>query len=120
MKRRSPAARLTDIIESAEHVRAIMEGVTLEMLTTDWRARWVVERGIEIISEASKHLPDDLKARHPNIPWRQVAGIGNILRHDYRRTAPDILWHVIREDLAPLEAACRAELAAEQTRERKP
>jgi len=54
-----------------------MAGVTLEAFEPDKRKRWLVERGIEIISEASRHLSDELKARHPQIPWPKVAGIGN-------------------------------------------
>jgi uncharacterized protein with HEPN domain len=57
-----------------------MAGVTLRAFEPDRRKRWLVERGIEIISEASRHLPDELKARHPEIPWPKVAGIGNVLR----------------------------------------
>lgn len=71
----------------------------------------MVERGIEIISEASRHLPDDLKARHPEIPWPKVSGIGNVLRHEYQKIAHDVLWHVVQDDLPPLERACRVELA---------
>jgi uncharacterized protein with HEPN domain len=77
----------------------------------DWQKRWLVERGIEIISEASRHLTAEMKTRHPEIPWAKVAGIGNILRHEYERIAPDILWNVVQSELAPLEAACRDELA---------
>ncbi len=73
---------------------------------------WLIQRGIEIISEASRHLPNDMKARHPNIPWAKVAGIGNVLRHGYEDIAPAILWKLVREDLPHLEHACRAELAA--------
>jgi uncharacterized protein with HEPN domain len=51
---------------------------------------------IEIISEASRHLSDELKARHPEIPWPKVAGIGNVLRHDYELVAHDVLWRVVR------------------------
>ncbi len=76
----------------------------------DRRKRWLVERGIEIISEASRRLSPALKARHPEIPWSKVAGIGNVLRHLYEDVAHDILWHVVRHDLLPLENVCRAEL----------
>lgn len=44
--------------------------------------RSAVERGIEIISEASRHLPKKMKARHPRVRWANIAGIGNVLRHD--------------------------------------
>ena len=85
----------------------------------DKRKRWLIERGIEIISEASRHLSDELKARHPEIPWSKVAGIGNVLRHEYERIAHDVLWRVVRDDLPPLEKTCREELARERAAERK-
>jgi len=62
-------------------------------------------------------LSDELKARHPEIPWPKVAGIGNVLRHDYERIAAPILWALVRNDLPPLEAVCRDELAAEAGRQ---
>ena len=64
----SPVPRLTDIIEAVELIRSEMTDVTLDEFEPDRRKRWLVERGIEIISEASRRLPDVLKARHPGIP----------------------------------------------------
>jgi uncharacterized protein with HEPN domain len=110
----SPVPRLTDIIEAIELIRTEMAGVTLQAFESDKRKRWLVERGIEIISEASRHLSDELKARHPEIPWPKVAGIGNVLRHEYEHVAHDVLWHVVRDDLPPLERVCREELANAQ------
>jgi uncharacterized protein with HEPN domain len=111
MAQSSPIPRLTDIIEAIELIRSEMAGVTLAAFEPDRRKRWLVERGIEIISEASRHLSEELKARHPEIPWAKVAGIGNVLRHEYEDVAHDVLWHVVRDDLPPLETACREELA---------
>ena len=76
MPPRSPIARLTDIVEARKRVRSLLRNVPLKSFETDWLNQWVVERGIEIISEAS-HLPADMKSRHDAIPWRKVAGIGN-------------------------------------------
>jgi uncharacterized protein with HEPN domain len=104
--------RLGDIVEAIGFIRSDMTGVTLEAFAADRRKRWQVERGLEIISEASRHLPDDMKARHPDIPWRKVGGIGNVLRHEYTRVAADILWRLVQNNLDGLEQACRAELAA--------
>jgi len=112
MAERGPALRLGDMIEAIALVRAELADVELTVFATDRRRQWIVERGIEIISEASRHLPEDMKARHPAIPWRKVAGIGNILRHDYERMAYDVLWHVARDDLPALDAVCRMERAA--------
>ena len=98
----SSVPRLTDIIEAIELIRSEMAGVTLEALEPDRRKRWLVERGIEIISEANRRLSDELKARHPEIPWPKGAGIGNVLRHEYEHVAHDVLWHVVRDDLPAL------------------
>jgi uncharacterized protein with HEPN domain len=115
----SQIARVTDIIEAVELIRNEVAGVTLQSLESDIRKRWLVERGIEIISEASRHLNNELKSRHPEIPWSKLARIGNVLRHEYERVAYDVLWRVVHEDLPPLEKACRDELAREQTAERQ-
>ncbi|MFZ0887991.1 MAG: HepT-like ribonuclease domain-containing protein [Candidatus Binataceae bacterium] len=119
MAKPSSVPRLTDIIEAIELIRSEMAGVTLNAFEPDRRKRWLVERGLEIISEASRHLPAALKARHASVPWPKVAGIGNVLRHDYEQVAHDVLWHVVRDDLPLLENVCREELAAEITREQQ-
>jgi len=108
----SPVLPLTHIVDTIERIRSEMAGVSLEAFENDWRKRWLVERGVEIISAASLRLSDELKARHPKIPWLDVAGIGNMLRDDYDRVKPDVLWKVARRDLPRLETACREELAA--------
>jgi uncharacterized protein with HEPN domain len=58
-----------------------------------------------------------LKARHPEIPWRRVAAIGNVLGHDYESVAHDILWHVVHNELPALEKVCRQDLARQEDTE---
>lgn len=117
MAERALNPRLADILEAIEVINAEMAEVTLAEFEADKRKRWLVERGIEIISEATRHLGDELKGRHPGIAWQKVAGIGNILRHEYHRIAHDVLWHVIRNDLPTLEQVCREEFALDGAKE---
>ena len=91
MTERIITPRLADMIEAIERIRRILDGVTLEAFEQNWEKRWLVERGFEIISEASRHLTDDIKERRTEIPWPKVAGIGNVLRHAYDHVAPDVL-----------------------------
>jgi uncharacterized protein with HEPN domain len=112
MAKRSVALRLEDMIEASERVRSVLGDLSIETLEADWQRHWLLQRGIEIISEASRHLPQDMKARHPEIPWPKVASIGNILRHGYEDIAASVLWKLVREDLSTLETVCRDELAA--------
>ena len=67
MTERIVAPRLADIIEAIERIRRVLDGVTLEAFEQNWEKRWLVERGIEIISEASRHLTDDIKERRTEI-----------------------------------------------------
>lgn len=117
MNERIVSPRLADMVEAIERVRRVLVGVPLEAFEKDWEKRWLVERGIEIISEASRHLDDGLKARHTGIPWSKVAGIGNVLRHAYDRVAADVLWKLARDDLHFLYDVCREELAIALARE---
>jgi uncharacterized protein with HEPN domain len=117
---REPASiilRLSDIVEAIDHLRSTTAGIDLVAFQRDWEKRWLVERGLEIISEASRHLPDELKARHLGIPWPRVAAIGNVLRHEYERTEPALLWEVVQNHLGPLRDVCQREL--ERTRRQR-
>jgi uncharacterized protein with HEPN domain len=78
-----------------------------------------VERELEIISEASRSLSDADKARFPEIPWRRIADIGNVLRHNYDDVAPALVWGVVSDGLARLKAVART-LYAEAKRPADP
>ena len=91
MTERIVAPRLADIIEAIERIRRVLDGVTLEAFEQNWEKRWLVERGIEIISEASRRVPEELRALRPEIPWHDIASIGNILRHRYHSISMPII-----------------------------
>jgi uncharacterized protein with HEPN domain len=114
----SPEPYLQDIVNAIEHIQSKMRDISLEVFQDDLDRRRIVERSVEIISEASRRLPDTMKSRHPDIPWRKVAGIGNVLRHDYENVIPDALWKLAHDDLPTLEKVCCEELGIEQARAR--
>jgi uncharacterized protein with HEPN domain len=97
--------RLHHMIEAIDQARAVAQGIDFEAFTADWVRRLAAERTIEIISEASRHVPDDLKNASPQIPWHQIAGIGNILRHGYDKVEAETIWMIIQHDLVPLRDA---------------
>ena len=76
---RSLVPRLTDIVEAIERIHGVLDNISLQEFETDWQRQWLVERGIEIISEASRHLTDEMKARHPEIPWQTSMTAANDL-----------------------------------------
>ncbi len=104
-RRRDPRLYLEEILEAVANIEADTEGLDLGRFRADRRVRQLVERNIEIISEASRRIPDNFKATEPDIPWTEIAGIGNVLRHDYGAVRPEILWGVRANRLLPLRLA---------------
>ena len=74
---------------------------------------YAIIRAPEIISEASRRLSDELKARHPDIPWREMAAAGNFYRHNYEDVTPRRVWKTLQEDLFPLRAVIEQGLGRE-------
>ena len=109
MVARSLVPRLTDIVEAIERIHDVLENISLQAFETDWQRQWLVQRGVEIISEASRHLTDEMKARHPEIPWQKVAGIGNVLRHNYENIAAPVIWKLAQTDLPAYRHVGRVE-----------
>jgi uncharacterized protein with HEPN domain len=104
-----------DILETIQRVEEITRGKSLDDFEASWQLRWLVQRAIEIISEASRAIPDDLANTQPEIPWRNVRGIGNVLRHDYEGLSDRLIWNVVVDELPRLKAAIEA--IAKRTRE---
>jgi uncharacterized protein with HEPN domain len=99
---------LEQMLEAIADIEQIMARRSFEAYAADRPTRRAVERCIEIVSEASRRLPPNLKDRHPAIPWQKIAGIGNVLRHDYDVVNDATIWHAATADLLPLKAAVAA------------
>jgi len=99
---------LADILAELDGIAAAAAGKTFEDFRREWLLRRGVERGIEIISEASRRIPAHLRDTRPEIPWKEVMGIGNVLRHEYQRTDDEVTWRVVTDRLPELRAAVEA------------
>ena len=106
------AAALRDILHHIALAERFAAGMERAVFVDDLRTVYAVTRCLEIISEASRRLPESLKARHPAIPWKQIAGAGNVYRHDYEDVAARYVWNTLQYDLPPLRDVIRHEIDA--------
>jgi uncharacterized protein with HEPN domain len=102
---RDPRLHADDILQAVANIQEDTAGVDFKGFAAGRRVRQLVERNLEIISEESRRLPSPQKATEPEIPWREITGIGNVLRHDYGEVRPDILWRVCTHRLPAVKAA---------------
>jgi uncharacterized protein with HEPN domain len=96
------ARALRDILHHIDLAALFIEGLDRDTFKSELQAVYSVTRCLEIISEASRRLPDDLKARHPGIAWRQMAAAGNVYRHEYEDVAAHLIWDTVQQALPPL------------------
>jgi uncharacterized protein with HEPN domain len=90
--------------------RSFIAGLSLADFQADLRTSYAIVRCLEIISEASRRLPPEIKARHSEIEWIDVAGAGSIYRHDYHAVSDDLIWQTVQHDLEPLRIVVEQEL----------
>jgi uncharacterized protein with HEPN domain len=100
--------RLVHILEAIADIRSLMSGKRSSSLATERVTRAAFERFVEIISEASRHIPPETRAEFPQIPWVDVANIGNRIRHGYDSVDERILWDIYAHDIDALEEAAIA------------
>jgi uncharacterized protein with HEPN domain len=72
----------------------------------------LTERLLEIVCEASRTIPDKIKQDEPGIDWRKMIDFGNLLRHAYHTTKPEIVWDIIRNHLPPLKSLVERRIRA--------
>jgi uncharacterized protein with HEPN domain len=97
------ADRLIHVLRAIEIIENLLAQKTLEDFTADIPLRLAVERGLEIICEASRRLPDNIKAQCPNIEWQRMVNFGNLLRHAYHRVDPQAVFNIVAQELPPLK-----------------
>lgn len=80
---RDPAACLADMLDYARDAQAFVAGMTAESFAADRKTQFAVLRALEVIGEAAKRVPPEVQDRFPEIPWRQIIGMRNVIAHDY-------------------------------------
>lgn len=102
MSRHDPKVRVRHMLDHAREAVEMARGRARDDLDTDRLLNLALVRLVEVIGEAAVRVPEEFRAVHPNVPWRQTAGTRNRLIHDYDTVDFDILWTVVHDDLPPL------------------
>ena len=110
MPSKSPQTALNDIQLNIRLARQFVAGLSFDDFVADSKTVYAVIRALEVISEASRRLPETLKERHPQIPWTDIAGAGNVYRHDYEEVLETMVWQTVHQALPELEKVVQQEL----------
>ena len=120
MSERKDADLVADISDAARRIGEYIRGMAFEEFARDTKTQDAVVRNIEIVGEAVKLLSAGFKRNHPDVPWKQMAGMRDVIIHRYFGVALDIVWRVATKDLpeavARLQKA-KAEEAGRRSRE---
>lgn len=104
MSKRKPDVYLQDILESIQQIEEYLNGVKEDEFYKNFEKQDAVLRRLEIIGEAVKHLPNKIRNRYNEIPWRKIAGMRDIIIHEYFGVTLSMIWVVAQRDLPDLKS----------------
>jgi uncharacterized protein with HEPN domain len=100
---RDPVDYLKDILDSIEKVEEFIEGFEFDEFSKDTKTIYAVVRALEILGEATKNLPNSLREKHPEVPWKDMAGFRDKVVHGYFGVDLEVVWHTAVEDAPALK-----------------
>lgn len=100
--------RLNDILRCIDLLDQMVRGKSIDQLAKDPILNLAIERAIEIISEAARHIPERVRAEFPEVPWRSIFSVGNVLRHEYDRLDIEVVWDIATKRARELKPAILA------------
>ncbi len=103
--------RIEDIMEALQDILEITKDMTFEAFCRDTKSRKAVLYNLAIIGEAARMLPEEIIDRHPDLPWREMGDMRNVVIHEYFGIDMNILWKTIRDDVPQLLSQLEAILA---------
>lgn len=99
MSKRTDRAFLSDIVEAIRRIQTYTKGMDFNAFLSDTKTQDAVARNIEIIGEATKRLSEELRAKYPAVPWKNMAGVRDRLIHHYFGISLDVVWEIISVEL---------------------
>jgi len=102
MSKRDVKLCLSDIDDAISAIRSYTEDITYEQLLADRKTREAIILNFVIIGEAIKKIPPEIIEHHPEVPWKEFAGMRDKMVHGYFQISPMIVWETSRHDLTPL------------------
>ncbi|MBN1455569.1 MAG: DUF86 domain-containing protein [Methanomicrobia archaeon] len=101
--RREIGDYIQDIIDSLDKIMKFVEGMSYDDFEHDDKTVFAVVRALEIIGEAVKNIPDEVRERYPEIPWKDMAGMRDKLIHSYFGLRLERVWETVQEEIPPLK-----------------
>ncbi len=105
---RDDGLNLADILEACDLLRTFVAGVSFEQFEASSEKRSAVERPLFIIGDAAARLPDVRRASYPDVPWRRIIGLRNLLAHGYWTIEPAELWDIVQSKVPDLQVRVEA------------